>query len=485
MKLKNILEQVPVISREGSEEIEIVSVAFDSRKVEEGSLFVAEKGTQVDGHEFIDKAIAQGAKAVICEELPVQKHEGVTYLQVENSRRELAHIAANFYGNPARKLIMVGVTGTNGKSTSVTLLHELFQSLGTTSGLVSTICNKIGNEVMPSTHTTPDPLQLHKLFADMLEAGCEYCFMEVSSHSLVQHRVTGIPFKLAMFSNLTHDHLDYHGSFREYLRAKKLLFDHLGKNAIALVNLDDRNGKVMVQNTVATVRTFARKRMADYHTRLIENTFEGLLLEIGGQEVWFRMRGSFNADNLLMVFAAAVELGEVPQEVLQKLSLIGGVAGRFEVFQAENRPLTAIVDYAHTPDALKNVLSTILDINQTRGKVITIVGCGGNRDREKRPKMARIAAEMSDRVILTSDNPRNEDPMSILQEMQTGIPAERRNRVLTIEDRKEAIRTGIALASDFDIVLVAGKGHEPYQEIQGVRHPFDDREVVKDCLREP
>lgn len=484
MKLASLLQDVPLQTSTGTLENEINGIAFDSRAVGPDHLFIAVKGTQVDGHAFIDKAIANGASTVLCEILPQTMQEGITYLQVENSRRELAHISANFYGRPAEQLIMVGITGTNGKSTSVTLLHQLFTRLGIKVGLLSTIRNLVGSQPLSATHTTPDPIQLHQLLAQMVEQGCEYCFMEVSSHALVQHRVTGIPFSLALFTNITHDHLDYHGSFREYILAKKLLFDHLRPTATAIVNVDDRNGMVMVQNTRAKVRKFGLKRMADYRARLVENTFEGLLLELDGDEVWFRMVGSFNAYNLLMVYAAARELELEKEEILPALSAIEGAEGRFQVFHSEADHRIGIVDYAHTPDALQNVLQTIQDINQTQGRVITVVGCGGDRDRTKRPKMARIAADLSDQVILTSDNPRSEDPNAILAEMVKGVPVPAKRKVLQIENRREAIRTASQLAQARDIVLVAGKGHETYQEIKGVKHPFDDREELQQAFQE-
>ncbi len=484
MKLAILLQDVPVHTSKGTLEKEISGIAFDSRAIGPDHLFIAVKGTEADGHAFIDKAIAKGASTVLCEVLPQALQEGITYLQVENSRRELAHVSANFYGRPALQLTMIGVTGTNGKSTSVTLLHQLFTRLGYQVGLLSTIRNLVGNKPLAATHTTPDPIQLHQLLAQMVEEGCEYCFMEVSSHALVQHRVTGIPFQLGLFTNITHDHLDYHGSFREYILAKKLLFDHLRPTATALINIDDRNGMVMVQNTSATVRKYGLKKMADYRARLVENTFEGLLLELDGEEVWFRMVGSFNAYNLLMVYAAARELELEKEEILPALSAIEGAEGRFQVLRSADDPRIGIVDYAHTPDALKNVLQTIQDINQAQSKVITVVGCGGDRDRTKRPIMAKISAELSDQVILTADNPRTEDPRAILDEMEAGISAELKRKVLRIENRREAIRTASQLASGAAIVLIAGKGHETYQEISGVRHPFDDREELKKAFQE-
>jgi len=482
MKLQELLRKVQIKQIQGNADVEINDFHFDSRKVEEGNLLIAEKGTQVDGHAFIDKAIAKGASSIIVEELPDHTAPGVTWVQVERSARALAQISANFYDNPAQKLKLIGITGTNGKSTSVTLLYQLFTALGIKAGLISTIENRIGDEGVSATHTTPDPKSLHSLFAKMLDAGCEYCFMEVSSHALHQDRVAGIPFRIAMFTNITHDHLLYHGSFKAYIQAKKMLFDGLGKESVAIINADDKNGKVMVQNTVAQVKFFALKRAVEYRTRVLANVLEGLHMKIGRSEVWFRLRGSFNAYNLLMVYACAVELGLEEEEVLRGMSMLEGAAGRFEVLRLNKR--TSIVDYAHTPDALKNVLSTIKDIHQGKGKIITVVGCGGNRDKAKRPKMAKIAADYSDKVILSSDNPRDEEPDQIIEEMYQGVSLPLRRKVLRISNRKEAIRTACQLAQEEDIVLVAGKGHETYQEIKGTRYPFDDREVLKEAMNE-
>lgn len=483
MILETLLLDVPVQQFRGDPKSEIGTIAFDSRKVEEGGLFVAVRGTQADGHTFIDKAIEKGAIAVVGESLPADFPPEVIWIEVSSSQRALALIAANFYERPADSLAVVGVTGTNGKTSTATMLYQLFQGMGRMSGLISTVANQIGAEQIPATHTTPDPIQLHQLFANMLEAGCKYCFMEVSSHALVQERVAGIPFRLGLFTNITHDHLDYHGTFKEYIRAKKLLFDELGPEATALINADDRQAKVMVQNTSARQKTFGLKRMADYRARLLENTFEGLLLEIELKQTWFRLIGSFNAYNLLLCYATACELGIESEEVLRELSQVEGAEGRFQLLRAQTGH-TAIVDYAHTPDALENVLDTIADINQTRGRVLTVVGCGGNRDTEKRPKMARIATKKSDQVILTSDNPRDEEPGSILRDMFAGVPLSLRKKVLQIENRKEAIRTACMFATEEDIILIAGKGHETYQEVKGERFPFDDREVLKEVFEE-
>ncbi|MEL6696623.1 MAG: UDP-N-acetylmuramoyl-L-alanyl-D-glutamate--2,6-diaminopimelate ligase [Bacteroidota bacterium] len=484
MKLSALLQHVPYRLVQGDLEQEIRDVNFDSRRIGPQHAFVALKGMSIDGHQFIDKAITQGATTILVENIPDEMKGGITYIQLSEGRKALSLILANYYGYPAQKLKIVGVTGTNGKTTTATLMHDLFQSLGYMSGLISTIRYKVGDEIFPSSHTTPDPKQLQQLFAQMVEVGCEYCFMEVSSHALVQERVAGIEFQLAMFTNITHDHLDYHGTFKAYIEAKKMLFDGLKKGAAALVNADDKNGRVMVQNTSAVVKTYALKRVADYRGKLLENTFEGLYMEVDGQEVWFRMRGSFNAYNLLMVYGGARELGLEKEEILAGLSALEGAEGRFEVIRSSDQQ-TAVVDYAHTPDALKNVLQTILDIDKGNHQVITVVGCGGDRDRTKRPVMGQIAANLSERVILTSDNPRSEDPLVILEEMYGGISKDLMHKVLKISDRKEAIRAACAMARPGDIILIAGKGHETYQEIKGVKHPFDDRIVVKDAFAIP
>lgn len=471
-----------MLEQHGQLDREISSVEFDSRAVQADSLFVAVGGTRVDGHDYLPAAEERGASALLVERMPAERKDGLTYLRVENSQAVLGRAIANFYDNPAEELVVVGVTGTNGKTTVATLLHQLFTQMGVKAGLVSTIRYQIGEEELPSTHTTPDPKQLHQLFRQMVEAGCEVCFMEVSSHALTQHRTAGIPFKAGLFTNLTHDHLDYHGTFKAYLQAKKLLFDGLGKRSVAIVNLDDRNGKVIVQNTQAKVATYSLRSMADYRARILENTFDGLLLEIDGEQVWFRLRGSFNAYNLLVAYATAVELGYEDKEVLQALSTVSGAEGRFQIVDSPGEQKTGIVDYAHTPDALKNVLQTVRDVSQGQNRVITVVGCGGNRDRAKRPEMARIATELSEKVILTSDNPRDEDPEAILDEMMTGVTPESQARVLRITARREAIRTAVALSQPGDVILVAGKGHETYQEIKGTRHPFDDREILREAM---
>ncbi len=484
MLLRELINGISPISIQGNLEREVLAVTFDSRKVTEGSVFVAIKGSQSDGHAYIEKAVALGALAVVVESLPAVLAENVTWIVVERSSRALALLAANFNHNPAYTLVLVGVTGTNGKTSIATLLHGLFTELGHTCGLVSTIRCKIGTENWPATHTTPDPVQLHDLFARMLKAGCTFCFMEVSSHALDQDRAYGIPFRAALFTNLTRDHLDYHGTMDNYLRAKKLLFDQLGKEAVAIVSADDRNGSVMVQNTRAEIRTCSLSKLANYRAKMLDNTLEGLHLEVNGQQTWFRLRGAFNAMNLLMVYATGCELGEDPDSVLEVLSGLGGIEGRFEVIQDPETRITAVVDYAHTPDALQNTLETIKEANHMQARVLSLVGCGGDRDKGKRPEMAKIAARLSDLSIFTSDNPRSEKPEEIIRDMEAGLDTLLRRKTLSIVDRREAIRTLCRLAHPGDILLVAGKGHETYQEIMGERHPFDDRVEVRRAFEE-
>lgn len=455
----------------------IVSVEFDSRKVQQGSLFVALRGTQADGHLFIDKAVEGGATCVVCEELPAYQALGVDYILTKDSHHVLAEIASEFYHNPSHNLKLVGVTGTNGKTTTATLLHDLFEKLGYKCGLLSTVVNKISQTELPSTHTTPDPVALNFLLSQMVEAGCDYCFMEVSSHALVQRRTAGLRFAGGIFTNLTHDHLDYHGTFAEYLRAKKSFFDALPLDAFALTNADDKNGAVMLQNCDARKLTYSLRSLADYKCRIVESHLDGSLLRINESEVWVNFLGRFNAYNLTAVYGAALELGAKSDEVLAAISTLHSVNGRFDTVRSADGRL-AVVDYAHTPDALDNVLSTIAEIRGS-GQIITVVGCGGDRDNTKRPVMARIAAERSDRVVLTSDNPRTEDPNEILRQMEAGLDPVLRRKTLTIENRAEAIRTAVALAAAGDVILVAGKGHETYQEVSGVRNHFDDKEQVR------
>ncbi len=484
MKLKllsDILYKTRLEEIIGSTNVAISSVTFDSRKVKKDSLFIATRGTASDGHHYIELAIESGAVAVACEDLPETLKENVTYVKVLDSSASLGYIACNFYDNPSEKLKLVGITGTNGKTTTVTLLFNLFRGLGYNVGLLSTVENKINTTVIPSTHTTPDALALNELLSKMVEAGCQYAFMEVSSHAIVQHRITGLKFTGAAFSNITHDHLDYHKTFEEYIRAKKLFFDNLQDDAFALTNKDDRNGMVMLQNTKAKKYSYGLKSIADFKCRVVENHLNGLLLSIDNQEVWVKLIGSFNAYNVLVVYAISQLLKQDRVQVLTTLSNLNSVEGRFQYIKSKTG-IVAIVDYAHTPDALKNVLETIKDIRTGNEQVITLAGCGGDRDAAKRPIMAQIACEYSNKVILTSDNPRSENPEDILNQMQAGINPVDAKKTLRISDRKEAIRTAVAFAKEGDIILIAGKGHEKYQEINGVKHPFDDFEIVKEIF---
>jgi UDP-N-acetylmuramoyl-L-alanyl-D-glutamate--2,6-diaminopimelate ligase len=481
MELKDILYKVHITSTSGSMVTTVEGICFDSRKVKAGFLFVAIKGTQTDGHEFIETAVRSGATAVIAERLPEMLSETVSYVTVKDSAEALGIVSANFFGNPSHQLVLVGVTGTNGKTTVATLLYQLFNSLGHRSGLLSTVVNKIVDENIPAEHTTPDPIQLNDLLRRMVTAKCTHAFMEVSSHAIDQERIAGIKFAGGVFTNITHDHLDYHKTFENYIKVKKKFFDDLTVDAFALVNADDKRGMVMLQNTKAKKQSYGLKKMVDFKGKIITNSLEGLELEIGNKTVWFKLIGDFNAYNLLAVYGVAMLLGEESDEVLMHLSAQRGAAGRFEQVRPGSR-ITAIVDYAHTPDALKNVLETIGHIRTGTEQVITVVGCGGNRDKTKRPLMASIAVRFSDKVVITSDNPRDEDPMEIIREMQTGIgPSETRKTVI-MADRAEAIKTACMLAKEKDIILVAGKGHETYQEIKGVKHPFDDREVLERML---
>ncbi len=482
MKITNdISRQLGIKKVIGDAGTEFNFVEFDSRKVKRGSLFVAVKGTQTDGHKFIGNAIGSGASVVVCEFLPEKLSEDVTYIQVTNSSIALGILASYYYDNPSAKLKLVGITGTNGKTTVATLLADIFQKIGHPSGLLSTVRNKIEDKVVSASHTTPDPLQLNWLLNQMVQAGCSHCFIEVSSHAINQNRIAGLNFTGGVFTNITHDHLDYHGTFNNYINVKKKFFDELPENAFALTNTDDRNGLVMLQNTKALKKTYSLKGDTDFKCRIKENQFEGLQLEIDGQEIWTKLIGSFNAYNLLAVYAAAVLLGENKEEILTALSDVDAVEGRFEYIRSQNN-ITGIVDYAHTPDALKNVLETIAAIRTRNETLITIVGAGGDRDKLKRPLMAQIACLKSDKVILTSDNPRSEDPEEIIREMQTGIEAQYSGKVMAIVNRKEAIKTACSFAKHGDIILVAGKGHEKYQEIKGVKHPFDDKEILKEFL---
>ncbi|MDB5124418.1 MAG: murE [Mucilaginibacter sp.] len=475
--LSEIIEGLAFTELQGSADTEITTVVFDSRKVIPGCLFVAIKGTLSDGHDYIDQAVHDGAVAVICEDLPAHVTGEVDFLMVADSTIALGIVAANFYDHPSGKLKLVGITGTNGKTTIATLLYKLFRDLGYKCGLISTVENQINGQVIPATHTTPDPVELNRLIDDMVAQGCDYCFMEVSSHAIAQHRIQGLKFAGGIFSNLTHDHLDYHKTFDAYLKAKKTFFDDLPANAFALTNSDDKNGNVMLQNTKAHKKTYGLKSMADYKARILENQFEGLLLQIDNEEVWFKMVGTFNAYNLLAVYAAAMLLDQDKAKILTSLSKLTGARGRFDYIVSPNK-IIGIVDYAHSPDAVQNILSTIHDIRKGNEKVITVIGCGGNRDKTKRPIMAKTACEWSDRVILTSDNPRNEDPAQIIKEMEEGVDPAFKRYTVSIIDRREAIKTACMLAKPGDIVLVAGKGHEKYQEVNGVKSHFDDMEEL-------
>ncbi|MFC6999200.1 UDP-N-acetylmuramoyl-L-alanyl-D-glutamate--2,6-diaminopimelate ligase [Rufibacter roseus] len=480
-QLENLLQVLQPTQLLGPANPELSALTMDSRQAAPGVAFFAIPGTLRDGHDFIPMAVEQGVSAVFCEKLPQNTPDHVAFVQVQDVAEAMGLVAAEFYGNPTKKLKLVGVTGTNGKTTCVTLLHKLFRELGYNTGLISTVQNQINETVIPATHTTPDAITLQALFAQMVKAGCTHAFMEVSSHALVQHRVTGAKFSGAVFTNITHDHLDYHGTFDEYIKAKKLFFDRLPKKAFALVNSDDKRGMVMLQNTKGEKYTYALRKEADFKARLVDNTIQGLQLELEGQEVWFRLIGTFNAYNLLAVYGSAILLGEDPQEVLASLSSLTSAAGRFDYVVSEGQ-ITGIVDYAHTPDALENVLQTIQQIRRPDQKVITVVGCGGNRDAAKRPVMADLAARLSDRVIMTSDNPRNEDPQEILNQMQSGVKTTDLKKALSVVDRREAIKTAVLLAEPEDIILVAGKGHETYQEVKGVRSPFDDKQVLLEAF---
>lgn len=478
MKLNELLKHVKPLDILGDTEVEITGVNIDSRRIEKGHLFVAMKGTQVDGHQFISKAIEQGAAAVLCEDMPESLTTGVTFVQVESTEDAAGKVATLFYGDPSRKLKLVGVTGTNGKTTVATLLYNMFRAMGYKCGLLSTVCNYIEDEVVAADHTTPDPIELNQLLHRMVEAECEYAFMECSSHAIAQRRISGLSFVGGIFTNLTRDHLDYHKTFENYRNAKKSFFDGLPKTAFAITNADDKNGMIMVQNTKATVKTYSTRVAADFKGKLLECHFEGMYLEIDGREVGVQFIGKFNVSNLLAVYGAAVMLGKRPEDVLVVLSTLHSVRGRLEPIHCA-AGYTAIVDYAHTPDALANVLNAIHEVLDGKGKVITVCGAGGNRDKGKRPLMAQEAVRQSDKVIITSDNPRFENPQDIINDMLEGLNSRQREKVLSIVDRREAIRTACMLAHKGDVVLIAGKGHEDYQEIQGVKHHFDDREVVE------
>jgi len=480
--LTDILENILRSETVGEKNPDIRQITFDSRKIVEGSLFVAVRGTLTDGHRYIQKAIEKGAKAVVCEELPKHLTKGVAYIKVKDSKEALGRIAANFYGHPSKKLKLVGITGTNGKTTTATLLHELFLEFGYKVGLLSTIENKIGKTGIPASLTTPDSIAVNLLILEMVEAGCDFAFMEVSSHAIHQRRIAGLHFEGGVFTNISHDHLDYHKTFKAYVNAKKAFFDNLPKAAFALTNIDDKRGAVMLQNTTAKPYRYSLRKLADFKAKMLENTLSGLHLELEGKDFHTRLIGEFNAYNLLAAYATAVLLGQEKVEVLTALSRLKAAEGRFDYLVDEVRNITAIVDFAHTPDALEKVLHTIKALRQTNQRIITLVGCGGDRDKAKRPTMAKIACDYSSQVILTSDNPRTEDPDAIIADMEIGIPPDAAQKVLSITSREQAIKTACRLARNGDIILVAGKGHEKYQEIQGVKHPFDDKEVLKENL---
>ena len=482
MKLNEVLKNITPIKIVGNDNVEITGVNIDSRRIKAGHLFVAIRGTQVDGHQFIDKAIELGADAVLCEELPEKLLGHVTYVQVESTEDAVGKVATLFYGNPSHKLKLVGVTGTNGKTTIATLLYNMFRKFGYKVGLLSTVCNYIDDVEVPADHTTPDPIELNELLAKMVEAGCEYAFMECSSHAIHQKRIGGLKFAGGLFTNLTRDHLDYHKTFENYRNAKKAFFDGLPKDAFAITNADDKNGMIMVQNTKATVKTYSIRSMADFRARILECHFEGMYLEIDGREVGVQFIGKFNVSNLLAVYGAAIMLGKKPEDILLVLSTLHSVSGRLEPIHSPEG-FTAIVDYAHTPDALANVLNAIHEVLDGKGHVITVCGAGGNRDKGKRPLMAQEAVRQSDKVIITSDNPRFEDPQEIINEMLAGLNEQQMRKVISIVDRKEAIRTACMMAQKGDVVLVAGKGHENYQEIKGVKHHFDDKEVLHEIFK--
>ena len=481
MTVRKLLEGIEVLDYQGDMKVSFENLHFDSRMVKKGDVFVAVKGTQVDGHKFIEKAVQQGAVAIVVEDLP-EKIENTTIIQVENSSNALSLMAANLYDHPSKKLKLVGITGTNGKTTTATLLLDLFKNLGFKVGLISTIENKINDEIIPSTHTTPDAISINSFIAKMVNAGCDYCFMEVSSHAVHQQRVAGLHFEGGVFTNMSHDHLDYHKTFDEYISAKKAFFDGLPKGSFALTNVDDKRGTVMVQNTDAKIKTYALRRSADYKARILDNNLYGLHLMLDGMEFHSRLIGEFNVYNLLSVYGVADLLGIPKEEILQHLSILKSAEGRFDYVMNPEKGLTGIVDYAHTPDALQKVLETINQLKPKNAKVITVVGAGGDRDKTKRPKMAKIGALLSETLILTSDNPRSEKPEAILEDMEKGLSEKELNHTLIISDRKQAIKTAVRMAQKGDIILVAGKGHEKYQEIKGEKHPFDDKEILKNAL---
>ena len=477
MILEVLLNRIPVLEISGSKTLEISEIVFDSRKAVENSLYVAVKGTVSDGHSFINAAIDKGAKAIVCEVLPENSKADITLIQVKDASKTLGQLATNFYGNPSEKLNLIGITGTNGKTSVTTLLFDIFKNLGFKSALISTVEYRIADEIIPSTHTTPDIVRLNQMLAKAVEMGCEYAFMEVSSHGIHQNRTEGLNFKIAGFTNITHDHLDYHKTFSEYIKTKKRFFDELNPEAIAITNIDDKNGTVMLQNTKATQKTYALKTMADYHGRILEADFNGMLLNFGGKEFWTTLTGKFNVYNMLLAYAVAIESGFHEEDVLKAMSQLKRVKGRFETLKSDSG-IFFVIDYAHTPDALENILDSINDIRTKNERLITIFGCGGDRDQAKRPEMGKIATRKSTLAIITSDNPRTEDPAAIIKEIEAGVEPQNFSKYTSIPDRKEAMKMAIKFAEPKDIILVAGKGHEDYQEINGVKHHFDDKETI-------
>lgn len=479
MKLQELIQNIPVKAIIGNKDTDIIEINIDSRIVDDGHLFIAMRGTQTDGHSFIDKALSKGARAICCETMPedVPEYPDVAFILVDSTEEIAGKIATRFYGDPTKKLKLVGVTGTNGKTTIATLLYQMFRKMGHKVGLLSTVCNYINDEAVPATHTTPDPITLNRLLGEMANKGCEYAFMEVSSHSVAQHRIAGLEFAGGIFTNLTRDHLDYHKTVENYLQAKKSFFDNLPKGSFVVTNADDKNGKVMVQNTLATVKEYSLRTLCDFKGRILEDHFDGMLIDFNGMETAVQFVGRFNASNLLAVFSTAVMLGKAPEETLRIMSTLKPVSGRFETIRSP-KGYTAIVDYAHTPDAIANVLCSIHEVLNGRGRIITVVGAGGNRDKGKRPLMAKEAVKGSNLVIITSDNPRFEEPSDIIRDMMEGVTYEEQPKVLTITDRREAIRAACMMAQANDVILIAGKGHEDYQEIKGVKHHFDDKEEV-------
>ncbi|REC43763.1 UDP-N-acetylmuramoyl-L-alanyl-D-glutamate--2,6-diaminopimelate ligase [Chryseobacterium pennipullorum] len=482
MIITELVNKIPVTEIHGDTHREVSALVFDSRKVSENALYIAIRGTVADGHAFITAAIEKGAKTIVCEEFPELLDETVTYIKVKDSSKALGHLASNFYGNPSRKLKLIGVTGTNGKTSVSTLLFDVFRNLGYDSALLSTVEIRIGEEIIPATHTTPDVITINKILADAVEKGCEFAFMEVSSHGIAQNRIEGLHFKIAGFTNLTHDHLDYHKTFEEYLKTKKRFFDDLEDTAVAITNVDDKNGSVMLQNTKAKKKSYALKTMADFHGKLLEVDFNGMLLNFNGKEFWTTITGKFNVYNLLLVYGIASELGFEQDDILQAISKLKRVSGRFETFKSDGG-IFFIVDYAHTPDALENILDSINDIRTKNERLITVFGCGGDRDHSKRPEMGNIATKKSTLAIITSDNPRTEDPGQIIKEIEAGVEPQYFSKYTSIPDRKEAIKMAIKFAEPKDIILVAGKGHENYQEINGIKHHFDDKEVINELWK--